>query len=94
VELEGLGPRGPRRGGLIPVQRNKVYAVTVIAAVAEELGVDEDLLHELSIGMEPEDGVIRVLGLAEDSIIAFTGEGVDELKNLLEMNRENPDLFK
>jgi hypothetical protein len=94
VELEGLGPRGPRRGGLTPVQRNKVYAVTVIAAVAEELGVDEDLLHELSIGMEPEDGVIRVLGLGEDSIMAFTDEGVDELKNLLEMHRENPDLFK
>ena len=44
-------------------QRNKVYAVTVIAAVAQELGVEEDLLQDISIGMEPEDGVIRVYGL-------------------------------
>jgi hypothetical protein len=76
------------------MQRNKVYSVTVIAAVAEQLGLDEDLLHELSIGLEPEDGVIRVYGLGEDSVMAFTDEGVDELKNLLEMHRANPDLFK
>jgi hypothetical protein len=75
------------------MQRNKVYSVTVIAAVAEQLGLDEDLLHELSIGLEPEDGVIRVYGLGEDSVMAFTDEGVDELKNLLEMHRANPDLF-
>ncbi len=76
------------------MQRNKVYAVTVIAAVAQQLGVDEDLLHEISDGLEPEDGVIRVLGLGEDSIIAFTREGVDELKNLIAMRSERPDLFK
>jgi hypothetical protein len=76
------------------MQRNKVYSVTVIAAVAEHLGVDEDLLHDISVGLEPEDGVIRVYGLGEDSVLAFTDEGVDELKNLLEMHRENPDLFK
>ncbi len=73
------------------MQRNKVYAVTVIAAVAQHLGVDEDLLHDLSVGLEPEDGVIRVYGLGEDSILAFTDEGIDELKNLLEMHRENPN---
>jgi len=75
-------------------QRNKVYSVTVIAAVALQLGVDEDLLHDLSVGLEPEDGVIRVHGLGDDSIMAFTGEGIDELKTLLEMHRENSDLFK
>jgi hypothetical protein len=36
------------------MQRNKVYSVTVIAAVAQQLGVDEDLLHDLSVGLEPE----------------------------------------
>ncbi|MBT9471052.1 MAG: hypothetical protein V4514_14575 [Pseudomonadota bacterium] len=76
------------------MQRNKVYSVTVIAAVAQELGVDEDLLHDISIGMEPEDGVIRVYGIGEDSITAFTNEGVDELKNLLEAYRRNPNLFR
>lgn len=76
------------------MQRNKVYSVTVIAAVAQELGVDEDLLHDISIGMEPEDGVIMVYGIGEDSITAFTNEGVDELKNLLEAYRRNPNLFR
>lgn len=75
------------------MQRNKVYAVTVIAAVAKELGVDEDLLHEMSVGLEPEDGVIWVYGIGEDAIMAFTNEGVDELKNLLEMHRQDPNLF-
>ena len=75
------------------MQRNKVYAVTVIVAVAKELGVDEDLLHEMSVGLEPEDGVIWVYGIGEGAIMAFTDDGVDELKNLLEMHRQYPDLF-
>jgi hypothetical protein len=75
------------------MQRNKVYAVTVIAAVAEELGANEDLLHELSVGLDTEDGVIWVYGLGEDAIMAFTDDGVEELKNLLEMHRQDPDLI-
>jgi hypothetical protein len=75
------------RRGILNMQRNKVHAVTAIAAVAQQLGVNEDLLHEISIGMEPEDGVIWVYGIGEDGIMAFTEEGVDELKNLLEMHR-------
>jgi hypothetical protein len=75
------------------MQRNKVYAVTVIAAVARELGVGEDLLHEISIGMQPEDGVIWVYGIGEDAIMAFTDEGIEELKNSLGMHRQDPDLF-
>ncbi|MDR7232840.1 hypothetical protein J2X45_003956 [Caulobacter sp. BE264] len=76
------------------MQRNKVYAVTVIAAVAQELGVDEDLLHDISIGMEPEDGVIRVYGLGEDSITAFTRDGVEALKALLEAYRQDHQSFR
>ena len=76
------------------MQRNKVHAVTVIAAVAQEIGVDEDLLHEISIGLDTEDGVIWVYGIGEEAIMAFTEDGVEELKNLLEMRRENPGLFK
>lgn len=76
------------------MQRNKVHAVTVIAAVAQEIGVDQDLLHEISIGLDTEDGVIWVFGIGEDVIMAFTEDGVEELKNLLEMRRENPALFE
>ena len=79
------------------MQLNKVHSVTVISAVAEQLGVEEDLLHEISLGMEPEDGVIWVYGLSNDSddgVMAFTADGVDELKNLLEIHRENSQPLK
>jgi hypothetical protein len=94
MELEDVARRELHRGRRLNMQRNKVYAVTVIAAVAEQLGVDEDLLHEISVGLEPEDGVICVYGIGEDAIMAFTNEGVDELKKLLEMHRQDPDLFR
>jgi hypothetical protein len=94
MELEDVARRTLHRGRCLNMQRNKVYAVTVIAAVAEQLGVDEDLLHEISVRLEPEDGVIWVYGIGEDAIMAFTNEGVDELKNLLEMHRQDPDLFR
>lgn len=94
MALEGLAQRGIHRHGRLNIQRNKVHAVTVIAAVAQELGVDEDLLHEISMGLDTEDGVIWVYGFGEDAIKAFTDDGVEELKNLLEMHRENPDLFE
>jgi hypothetical protein len=94
MELEDVARRELHRGRRLNMQRNTVYAVTVIAAVAEQLGVDEDLLHEISVGLEPEDGVIWVYGIGEDAIMAFTNEGVDELKNLLEMHRQDPDLFR
>lgn len=76
------------------MQRKKVYAVTVISAVAQQLGVEKEILDEISIGMEPEDGVIRVYGLGEDRILAFTDEGIEELKNLLEMRREDMELLR
>ena len=91
--MEGLARRELHRGRRLNRQRNKVYAVTVIAAVAEQLGVDEDPLHEMSVGFEPEDGVIWVYGIGEDAIMAFTDDGIEELKNLLKMHRESPDLF-
>lgn len=73
------------------VQRNKVYAVTVIAAVAQQLTCQR---RSVSIDMEPKDGVIWVYGIGEHGIMTFTDEGVDELKKLFEMHRENPDTFK
>ena len=93
MELEDVARREQHRGRRLNMQRNKVHAVTVIAAVAKQLGVDEDLLHKMSVGLEPEDGVIWVYGINEDAIKAFTEDGIEELKNLLEMYRQDPDLF-
>ncbi len=37
-----------------------ITAVFTLEAVAKTLGASEDLLHDLSIGTEPEDGCIAV----------------------------------
>jgi hypothetical protein len=74
------------------MQRNKVHHVHSVGRVAKDLGVDEDLIHELTLGLEPEDGVIWVCGVDDDDgILAFTDEGVEEVRLLLgEYNRGKP----
>ena len=38
--------------------------------------------------MEPEDGLIWVLGLGDESVMAFTDDGVDSLVELIKIHRE------
>jgi hypothetical protein len=40
-------------------------------------------LHELSIDMFPEDGRLHVCGVGEDSITAFTTDGIENLKQII-----------
>jgi hypothetical protein len=63
--------------------------VFTIARVARMLGEDEDRLHEISIEMEPEDGVIHVYGTGDDGITAFTDFGVENLRELLQIDKDN-----
>ncbi len=53
------------------------YRAYTIERVAEMLGVDLDLLEELAATMEPEDGLLRLYDLAEDSRYAFTDFGIE-----------------
>jgi hypothetical protein len=76
------------------MQRNKVHSVTIITAVAQQLGIEEDLLHEMSVGMEPEDGVIWVYGLSEGGIIAFSDDAIDDLRTLLDRRRKRSGPLK
>ena len=70
------------------MQRNKVHHVYTVGSVAKRLGIDERLIHELTVGLEPEDGVIWVYGLDDDDgTLAFTDDGVDEVRLLLEEYR-------
>ena len=62
--------------------------IFTIARVAEMLGEDEDLLHEISGEMEPEDGRVWVVGIGDDETVAFTSDGVENLKDLVAMHKE------
>jgi hypothetical protein len=57
-------------------------AVTISRA-AEILGEDEELLWDLVDQMEPEDGCLWVYGTADQQTIAFTGCGLESLRELL-----------
>jgi hypothetical protein len=70
------------------MQRNKVHHVWTVAVVARDLGVEEDLIHELALPLEPEDGVIWVYDLEnDDGTLAFTDEGIQEVPLLLAEHR-------
>ena len=51
--------------------------------VAEKLGEDEEWLWELQIDMFPEDGCLRVYGVGEDGVPAFTEYGIECLKQII-----------
>ena len=61
--------------------------ILTLARVAELLGEDEDLLHEISIEMEPEDGKIGVHGVGDDYTPAFTQYGIETLRYLIELHK-------
>jgi hypothetical protein len=57
--------------------------VFTIARVARLLGEPEELLQEVAVDMEPEDGCLSVLDLDDVSTVAFTRQGLENLKELL-----------
>src|SRR5271170_2395172 len=67
---------------------NKVSRVRTIDRLAKDLGEDVDFLFDVAIEMEPEDGLIRVLSLGDESVMAFTDDGVDSLVELIKIHRE------
>ena len=70
---------------------NKVHHVTAITRVAEDLGEDEDWLHDVASEMEIEDGVIWVYGVGEDHVMAFTDFGIENLIELLRVYKTTRD---
>ena len=65
-----------------------MYSVKTIDRVAVELGETVDRIFNLAIAMETEDGIIWVYGPGDDSVIAFTPFGIENLQELIEMNRD------
>jgi hypothetical protein len=70
-----LGQRAAPSGGLTMAGTRHVIT---ISRVAEMLGEDENLLQEISIDMDPEDGGLTILGPGEEAIAAVTHPGVDK----------------
>ncbi len=83
-----------RPGSLMTAQRNKVHHVTTIARVAIELGEDEDWLWDIANEMDQEDGVIWVYGPGDEGVMAFSDDGIDCLRDLITLHKENPDLLR
>ncbi len=68
---------------------NKVSHVKTIDRVAKELGENVDVLHEVALDMDVEDGVIWVYDLDNDGVLAFTDFGVETLAELIKARRES-----
>ena len=62
-----------------------------ISRAAEILGEDEELLWEVAIGMEPEDGTLWIHGTGDQATLAFTDWGLENLRELIaEHKRRKP----
>ncbi|GJE03635.1 hypothetical protein GMJLKIPL_5592 [Methylobacterium isbiliense] len=53
------------------------------------LGEDAELLWEVYIDMEPEDGCLWVYGSDEQQIPAFTGFGIESLTDFIREHKAN-----
>jgi len=65
-----------------------ISAVFTVSHVANLLGENEDWLQELSIDIFPEDGCLYVYGLGDDGVTAFTQDGIEGLRQIIEDERD------
>ena len=54
-----------------------------IARAAELLGEDEELLWEVAMELEPEDGCLWIHGIDDQQTLAFTPRGMESLRELI-----------
>jgi len=67
---------------------------STIDLIAEMTNEDPDLLRQISVEMEPEDGCVTIYGKNGESIIAFSDFGIETLVNLLKEIRSQPGGLK
>ena len=73
---------------------NKVSHVFTLSHVAEMLGEDEEWLFEVAEEMDTEDGQLWVVGVGEDGVMAFTDDGIENLKELIAIHKETPSIIE
>ncbi len=69
---------------------NKVSHVFTLGHVADMLGEDEDWLLEVAEEMDTEDGQLWIVGVSEDGTMAFTDDGIESLKQLVDIHKDAP----
>ena len=73
---------------------NKVSHVFTLGHVAEMLGEDEAWLFEVAEEMDTEDGQLWVVGAGEDGVMAFTDDGIENLKQLIAIHKDAPSIIE
>ena len=58
--------------------------VFTIGYVARMLGEDEKRISEIAMEMEPEDGCLAVVDINDESTVALTARGIENLQELLD----------
>jgi hypothetical protein len=44
--------------------------------------------------LDTEDGQLWVIGVGEDGVMAFTDDGIDNLKNLIAIHKDDPSIIE
>jgi hypothetical protein len=73
---------------------NKISHVFTLSHVAAMLDEDEEWLFEVAEEMDTEDGQLWVVGVGEDGVMAFTDDGIENLKELIEIHKEDPSIIE
>ena len=73
---------------------NKVRHVFTLNHVAEMLGEDEEWLFEVVEEMDTEDGQLWVVGVGEDGVMAFTDDGIENLRELIAIHKDDPSIIE
>ena len=73
---------------------NKVSHVFTLGYVAEMLGEDEHWLFDVAEEMDTEDGQLWVVDVGEDGVMAFTDDGIENLKNLITIHKDDPSIIE
>jgi hypothetical protein len=71
-----------------------ITRVFTIGRVAQMLGANEDWLLDVANEMEPEDGCLWIYGPREETILAFTDFGIENLTDLIQIHKADPSIMR
>jgi hypothetical protein len=84
---------GPERRRWSAEEKARIVAESSEPGKANILGKDEDWLHDFAVDVFPEDGCLRVYGVGEDGVTAFTEYGIECLQQII-ATKELPETHR